>query len=62
MLTPHDPPSMECDATYLCSGLIQHDASSFKKKKKWETELHIMINENRNVYKFKSAWFPIFPI
>ena len=51
---------MECDATYLYSGLIPHDASSFKKK--WETELHLMIIENRNVYAFKFAWFPIFPI
>ena len=59
---PSWPPSMECDATYmyLRSGLIQHDASSFKKK--LETELHLMITENRNVYKFTFAWFPIFPI
>ena len=61
MLTPHaPPPSMECDATYLCSGLNQHDASSFKKK--LETELHIKIIEKRNEYKFKFAWFPILRI
>ena len=45
--------------TPSCSGLNQHDASSFKK---WETELQIMIIDNRKVYKFKFAWFPIFPI
>ena len=56
---PSWPASMECDAAYLCSGLNQHDTSSFNKLK---TELHIMIIENRNVYKFKFAWFPIFPI
>ena len=31
-------PSMERDATYLCSDLIQYDASSFQKKlRDWVT-------------------------
>ena len=42
MLIPHGTRSMECDATYFYSGLIQHDYLTnkqhhFKKMRGWAT-------------------------
>ena len=62
ILTPHGPHSMECDAVYLHSGLSQHAylTKGLIISRKWEAELPRMVIENRNVYKFKFAWFPTF--
>ena len=30
MLTPYGSPSMDCDAAYPCSGLIQHPYLTYK--------------------------------
>ena len=53
---------MECDATYLYSGLSQHAflTNKHNRFKKLEAELHRIVIENRNVYKFIFARSPTF--
>ena len=51
MLTPHGPPSMECDATYPCSSLIQHAylTNNYFKENEAESANNILLKVKQNI-------------